>query len=151
MKQRFKEHINKRVDEQYPPTIFDTAEGCVPEDVREQAVAAMEKEPMQSKKMLVHDGKQGIGHDVSQSNVNEVFASVRPSLVVGERNTSAEDPKKLVGKVSGLQVRMSTEFEHQFNSEYLSRIFPWALKYSCGGLDYANLFDNWDDLVDGNY
>ena len=71
LKERFREHINKRVDEQYPPTIFDTAEGCVPEAVREQAVAAMEKEPVQLKKMSLHDGKQqSIGHDVPQSNVN---------------------------------------------------------------------------------
>ena len=48
-------------------------------------------------------------------------------------------------------MRMSTEFEQQFNSEYLSCILPWALNYSCGGPDYANLFDNPDGLVDENY
>ena len=54
-------------------------------------------------------------------------------------------------KISGVQIRMSTEFEEQFNTEYLSRIFPWALNYSCGGPDYANLFDNWDHLAHENY
>ena len=113
LRELFKEHINKRVDEQYPPSVFDTAEGCVPEAVRVQALAAMDKEPVQLRKTTVHDGKQSIGHDVSQSNVNEVFASLRPSIFVGEHTTSAEDPQKLIEKVSGVQVRMSTEFEHQ--------------------------------------
>ena len=54
-------------------------------------------------------------------------------------------------KISGLQVRMGTEFEHQFNCEYLSRIFPWALNYSCGGPDYQDLFSNWEDLNDEDY
>ena len=134
LRERFKEHINKRVDEQYPPSVFDTAEGCVPEAVRVQALAAMDKEPAQLRKTPVHDGKQGIGHDVSQSCVDNAFASLRPSIVVGERNTSAEDPQKLMDKISGVQIRMSTEFEEQFNTEYLSRIFPWALNYSCGGM-----------------
>ena len=151
LKERFKEHISKRVDEQYPPSIFDTDQGSVPFAVRDQALAAMDQEPVQLKKTTLHDGKQSIGHDVTQPNIDSVLASVRPSMVVGERDTSAEDPQKLIDKITGIQVRMSTEFEQQFNNEYLSRIFPWALNYSCGGPDYANLFDNWDHLDDENY
>eukprot|EP00973_Karenia_brevis_P049125 6813396-Karenia_brevis.AAC.1 len=54
-------------------------------------------------------------------------------------------------KISGLQVRMGTEFEHQLDCEYLSRIFPWALSYSCGGPDYQNLLSNWEELNDEGY
>ena len=59
--------------------------------------------------------------------VNDVFASVRPSMVVGERDTSQSVPMNVqaeaaFNKVSGLQVRMGHEFEKQFNSEYFSRI-----------------------------
>ena len=111
----------------------------------------MDTEPSQLKKMSVNDRKESIGHDVAESNVNEVFASARPSIVVGERDTSQADPKKNMEQVSGFQVRMSTEFAHQFNSEYSSRIFPWVLKYSCGGPDYQNLFSNWEDFNDEDY
>ena len=55
LKERFKEHIKQRVDEQYPPSTFDTDQGSVPEAVREQAVAAMDREPVQLKKTTVHD------------------------------------------------------------------------------------------------
>ena len=48
------------------------------------------------------------------------------SIVVGEGDTSQADPKKNVKKVSRFTARMSTEFGHQFSSEYLFRIFPWA-------------------------
>eukprot|EP00973_Karenia_brevis_P041974 5811112-Karenia_brevis.AAC.1 len=43
LKQRCKEHINKRVDGQYPPSKSDISEGCVLETIRIQAQAAMEK------------------------------------------------------------------------------------------------------------
>ena len=86
-----------------------------------------------------------MGHDASVSDVNDVFASVRPSVVVGGRDTFQSVPMNVqaeaaFNKVSGLQVRMGHEFEKQFKSEYRSRMFPWALNYSCGGADYENLF-----------
>eukprot|EP00973_Karenia_brevis_P075203 10447395-Karenia_brevis.AAC.1 len=65
-------------------------------------------------------------------------------MVVGERDTSQAAPmnaqaQAAFSKISGLQVRMGTEFEHQFNCEYSSRIFPWVLNYSCGGPDYQKI------------
>ena len=130
--------------------MFNTAEGCIPDTVRQQAIAAMDKEPLQLKRSTVNDGKQSVGHDVAESKVNEVFASARPSIIVGERDTSHGDPKKNIEKVSGFQVRMSTVFEHQFNSAYLSRVSPWVLKYSCGGAVYPDLFSNWGEEVRPN-
>ena len=67
-----------------------------------------------------------MGHDASVSDVNDVFASLRPSVVVGERDSSQSVPMNVqaeaaFNKVSGLQVRMGHESEKQLNSEYLSR------------------------------
>ena len=131
--------------------MFDASDGAVPETIRGQALEAMANEPSQLKKHSLNDGKQSVGHDVSVSDVNDVFSSLRPSVVVGERDTSQSVPMNVqaeaaFNKVSGLQERMGHEFEKKFNSEYLSRIFPWALKYSCGGADYENLFGDSDDL-----
>ena len=88
LKQKFREHINKRVDDNYPSNLFDTSDGVVPETIRRQALEAMAKEPLQLKNSPLSDGKQSVGHDVSVSDINDVFASVRPSVVVGERDTS---------------------------------------------------------------
>ena len=67
----------------------------------------MAKEPSQLKKSPLSDGKQSVGHDVSVSDVNDVFASLRPSVVVGERDTSQSVPmnvqaEAVFNKVSGL-------------------------------------------------
>eukprot|EP00973_Karenia_brevis_P070936 9857895-Karenia_brevis.AAC.1 len=51
-------------------TIVSMNNGCVPETIRIQAQAAMDKEPLQLKKTSVIDGKQSIGHDAAVSNVN---------------------------------------------------------------------------------
>eukprot|EP00973_Karenia_brevis_P045393 6287606-Karenia_brevis.AAC.1 len=77
----------------------------------------MGKEPLQLKKTSVSDGKQRTGHDVAASNVKDVFESARPSIVVGECDTSQAAPmhtqaQAAFNKISGLQVRMGTDFEH---------------------------------------
>ena len=41
LKQRFREHIDRRVDEKYPPNLFDIPDGAVPETIRCQALEAM--------------------------------------------------------------------------------------------------------------
>ena len=43
---------------------------------------------------------------------------------------------------------MSREFEDQFVSKYLLRVFPWALNYDCGGAEYPNLFANWEAVCE---
>ena len=52
----------------------------------------------------------------------------------------------LPGKVSGIDVSMSNTFENQFVSHYNCRVFPWALNYDCGGVDYPDLFADWESL-----
>ena len=125
LKHKSSEHINRRVDEKSPPNAFDTPEVAVPETIRCQALAARTEELLQLKKSLLSDGKESVGHDVGVSDVNDAFASVRPSIVVGERDTSQGVPMNLQAQaafinVSSLQVRMGHEFENQCNSEYLS-------------------------------
>eukprot|EP00973_Karenia_brevis_P083395 11568070-Karenia_brevis.AAC.1 len=68
----------------------------------------MDRGPLQLKKTSLGDGKQSIGHDVAVSNVNDIFESARPSLVVGERDTSQATPmntqaQAAFNKISGLQ------------------------------------------------
>ena len=83
LKEKLQEHINKRVDENYPPNLFDTSDGAVPETIVRQALGAMAKEPLQLKKSPLGDGKKSVGHDVSVSDGNDVFASLRPSVGCG--------------------------------------------------------------------
>ena len=127
----------------------------MPKTTPTQATEALAKEPQHLKKTDISSGKQSAGHDVVSLDVNETFRSERPSLIIGERQASKEfnvasQTQAAFNKVSGLQVRMGNDFEHQFNSEYMSRIFPWALNYSCGGADYQDLFNSWEDLTADN-
>ena len=61
-------------------------------------------------------------------------------------NAHAQDTtaQEVGHKVSGLQVRMSNAFMDQLVSDYMSKIFPWALKFTCGGPDSFDLFSNWE-------
>ena len=91
--------------------------GAVPERIRCQSLEAITKEPLQLKKVFwgkenrvfgMVFQKQTVGHDVSASDVNDACASVRPSIVVGERGTSQGVPMNVqaqaaFNKVSGLK------------------------------------------------
>eukprot|EP00973_Karenia_brevis_P001650 224347-Karenia_brevis.AAC.1 len=46
----------------------------------------------------MHDGKQSAGHDGPSSDVNEVFQSITPSKVVGERMASEGLPQDVLTK-----------------------------------------------------
>ena len=49
-----------------------------------------------------------------------------------------------------MDVTLSTQFEDQWVASYMSRIFPWALNYSCGGAEYPYLFGDWKLQSKGN-
>ena len=74
----------------------------------------------------------------------ETFYGVRPTLVIGEgttedeidRGTMAEYALRAVGE---MEIELSNKFEDQFVSPYLARIFPWSLKFDCGGPEYPSL------------
>ena len=77
------------------------------------------------------------------ATVEEVLESVRPLSVVEERRSAqlADVDAQLetaLGETAKLTVRAETKLEPQFNSEYQTRSFPWALKYRAGGADFPN-------------
>ena len=116
LRARFREHINQRVDNVYPPAKFDTREGAVPEMIKTHAFEALAKEPASLQKTAISSGKQSVGHDVITFDVNKTFQGERPSIIIGERQASKEfivasETQATFSKVSGLQVRMGTEFE----------------------------------------
>ena len=151
------DHINKRVDEHYPSSVHDTLSEAVPQKLRE---AASQTEESEAK------NKQAAGRDAPQAH-SDPFTNVRPLITTAARDAKhTHSPQTQVQevfrKVSGLQVKMATEFEDQWVPEYMSRIFPWALKYSCGGAKYPDLFADWEnsereqsgdraDLTPGHY
>ena len=69
---------------------------------------------------------------------------MRPTLVIGEgttedeidRDTMAEYALRAVGE---MEVELSDQFEDQFVSPYLARVFPWASRFHYGGPEYPNL------------
>ena len=77
-----------------------------------------------------------------------LFAHERPTLVVDEANSTDGVNKDAVTEhtlktIAGLEVPMSSKFEDQWNTKYMARIFPWALKFDCGGADYPDMFSKW--------
>ena len=39
---------------------------------------------------------------------------------------------------------MSNAFSDKFVSQFMYKIFPWSLTYTCGGHDLLDLFSNWE-------
>lgn len=83
------------------------------------------------------------------------MANVRPTLVVGEGTTEDALPNEQIaeyalGSIAQMNLKLSNKFEDQFMSKYMPRIFPWALKYDCGGAEYPNLFGDWTSLQEGS-
>ena len=93
--------------------------------------------------------KQAIGAEAPPTCLQNVFQRVRPMIAANDNETTnAHAPGTMaheVGhKISGLQVPMSNVFIDQFVSEFMSRIEPRALKYTCGGPDFFDPFSNWE-------
>ena len=83
------------------------------------------------------------------------MANVRPTLVVGEATTEDALPNEQIaeyalGSIAQMNLKLSNKFEDQFMSKYMPRIFPWALKYDCGGAEYPDLFGDWTSLQEGS-
>ena len=98
--------------------------------------------------------KQSTMPDVVMEDA-EIFSNVRPTLVVGEGITQEAMPDDQVaeyalGSLAQMNLSLSNKFEDQFVSKYLPRIFPWALKYDCGGPEYPDLFGDWTALAHGS-
>ena len=82
----------------------------------------------------------------------QLFQGLRPTIVTDEGDThgtfSKEDVAQatLSDKVNIVDVPVGNTFEKQFVSQYMCRVFPWALNFDCGGADYPELFADWSWL-----
>ena len=153
------ENSNRRVDEHYPESVHNTADGAHSERIHQAATNRHDPSsdydvprPPSSQSQVGLSGelspginKQAIGAEAPPTSLESVFQGVCPMIVLNDNESSdAHAPDTMaheVGhKISGLQVTMSNAFIDQFVSEYMSRIFLGALKYTCGGPDFFDLF-----------
>ena len=102
------------------------------------------------------ENKQPTMPDAESTDINEIFRSVRPNLVVDEASVDNALPQSLqtefaLSQVAGTTIEMSNKFVDQFVSRYLSSILPWSLNYACGGPEYPELFNlqAWSDMENG--
>jgi len=154
-----KQHADRRIDRLYPPELFDSESGSLlpglMESLAEQRESARAQATAsggaQTPSDSVFDMKQSTTHDSVQS-VQQLFEHVRPSIVVGESESSDVHPPAAVleqglGSIATMEIKMSNKFEDQFISKYMPRIFPWALNYDCGGPEFPGLFENWTEMI----
>ena len=97
--------------------------------------------------------KQAMGADAPPSSPQNVSDGVRPVICTKDSEAAdAHAPDTMVQdvfhKVSGSQVTMSNALIEEFESEYMSKMFPWALKYTCGGPDFFDLLSKWQQYVE---
>ena len=145
-----KNHIELRVNAEYPSAIHGGEEGGVPAKLQclfEEALKADAASHVALAPSLF-DQKQATGHDAAPKDCADLFNGMRPSIVVGEATTEGAVSKEVVvdqafNKVTGMTVPMGQQFEPQFLPSYMPRTAPWALNYSCGGADYPGLFSGW--------
>ena len=122
LQERFKAHIDSRVDAEYPPEHFDTAAGAVPE-----AISRSVSDVRPANDPSAFDMKQSTMPDAPATQAADVFNGVRPSIVVDEgiaANTFSQETllQAAAPKVAGMDIQMSNEFQDQFISQYSSRI-----------------------------
>ena len=145
-------HVEQRVNKLYPSEIYTDLHGAVPPELRAmaQSQATAEKEKTgASASETAYEMKQSTMPDI-EDTVDKVFTCARPTLVVSEattedaldKNTAVEHA---IGSVNNMTLEMSNKFENQYISNYMPRIFPWALNYDCGGADYPDLFASYDE------
>ena len=155
-----KQHADRRVNFHYPPEQHDTDTGALlpgladvlaeqRELIRLKACHSPETlSPLQS----AFDMKQSTMHDSARSE-EHLFEHVRPTIVTDESESADTYAPEVVleqgfGNIPNMKIPMSNQFEDQFISKYLPRIFPWVLNYDCGGPEFPGLFENWDNLIE---
>ena len=126
LQQRFKDHIDRRVDAEYPPEEFGKPEGSVPEAIKRALTHG--RSPDSSKEPSAFDMKQSTMPDAPTTEEARVFAGLRPTVVVDEGVASATFSQETLlqaaaPKVASLDVKMGNEFLDQFISQYCARVF----------------------------
>ena len=154
-----KQHADRRVDRFSPTADHANDIGVIllglSDVVAEQRkdAAASSARPTSANDLAdsVFDMKQATMHDSVQSP-QQLFEHVRPSIVTDEATSADTYTDEVIleqglENVADMKVPMSNEFQEQFVSKYMPRIFPWALNYDCGGAEYPALFEKWDDML----
>ena len=135
-------HVDARLAKYYPESEYG-GNGAVMPEIQEM-VAEQKQRPSEQKFESAFEMKQSTMPDNAESEA-KLFANVRPSVVTDEAASEGtfrtEDLiDHSLQAVSRMPIEMSNQFEPQFVSQYMSRIFPWALNYDCGGPEFPNLF-----------
>jgi hypothetical protein len=146
-KAQLMESAKNRVEEHYPEERFD-AEGALIQELTDMVETAAVRWKKRSRASLVEDKNQTMPDAVSE--VSTTFEHTRPTGVVAERDANllvehADQMKAALAKYSSLDVQVATRFEDQFVPLYLSRIYPWALNFECGGPEYSDFFVQEED------
>ena len=144
MAMQIKNHIETRVNQEYPDAEFGGDAGAIPQYIQEM----LEAGDTSSTAETGFDMKQATMPDMATSGT-DILQGLRPTLVVDEGSTHGTFSKEVVtestmsDQTSVLELSTSNSFENQFISQYNCRVFPWALNYDCGGPDYPELFGDW--------
>ena len=153
LQESLKKHVEQRVHLYYPDARFPLEGGGLLEEMVENA----EKNKVSEKSASAYDFKQTTMPDSATADYSDVFAAQRPTLVLDEANVDNQVHKNVqmehaLGQIAEMDISMSNRFEDQWVTRYLSRIFPWALNFNCGGPEYPHLFNSsaWDAIADGN-
>ena len=83
LREQFSEHIDMKVDADFPLSDHGTSEGCIPAVLKTSITEAAEKNVTES----AYDHKQTTGHDLPTSSYAESLSDLRPSSVVAEAST----------------------------------------------------------------
>ena len=149
-----RKHVDARVDKYYPASEYPTHGGGVMPELREMVKASDESTGKPRPAESAFDMKQSTMPDGATMEVEQLFQGVRPLLVVDEASVDHAIPQEMqteyaLGEIATTDIVMSNTFEDQWVSQYLSRIFPWVLNYSCGGAEYPGLFnmEAWEALA----
>ena len=142
-------HVDDRLKTHYPNEVYNDAGATLPQ------IKAMVTEQAERQTKMVDsaiDMKQSTMPDNPKST-EALFDHVRPSIVTDEGTSEGTFRSEDVmahglQTASNLRVTMSNDFEDQFVTKYISRIFPWALNYDCGGPDFPYLFTQQEDSTD---
>ena len=128
------------MDEHYLASAHDTLVGATPDQLRQAAanrgdLSSSNAAPQSSGEFDPVISKQAIGADAPPSSPETVFDGVRPMIVTKDSEAADAHAPDTVAqdffhKVSCLQVTVSHAFIGQSVSEYMSKIFPWALEYT---------------------
>ena len=112
LREQFRVHIEKRVDELYPPGEFGGTDGAVLPQIRRLADGFC---PERSKEVSASEMKQSTMPDTPNTGAH-LFHGVRPTIVVDEAATAGTFSQETLlqataPKIAGLDVKMSNDFQ----------------------------------------